>query len=214
MARRCSARAWPEWDPHQWPAQVNSRAQGNGCPVHGANGWNRAKLGHLLSTAWNALAQVDDERARRAIFEAAGALQTPSRQRSVVEAVIAGQLSDDDIIAYIAGEDTPAVTTVLAGHQSHLFGAKDHIPERLRVQVHERDGNACLACGTTTRLTCDHYPPPESLGGATELANLRTLCLSCNCTSAVKALTVEEIRAWRGLPGGEIGTSGRGLTFR
>jgi HNH endonuclease len=189
----------PDDPAHEWVAAVNDRFHGNGCPVHRANGWNRAKLAHFLSTAWNVLTQVDDERARRAIFEAAGALRTPRRQQSVMEAIIAGELADEDVIAYIAGEDTAVVEAVLAGHQSHPFGGKDPIPASLRALVYARDGNACLACGSTARLSCDHYPVPESLGGKTEFGNLRALCMPCNQTSGVKALSIKEIRARRRL---------------
>ena len=49
----------------------------------------------------------------------------------------------------------------------------------LRAAVYERDGNACLHCGTTERLTLDHIHP-WSLGGTDTFDNLQTLCRSCN----------------------------------
>ena len=53
------------------------------------------------------------------------------------------------------------------------------IPEDLRNQVWERDGNKCVICGATEKLSIDHIHP-WSKGGKTEFDNLQTLCKSCN----------------------------------
>lgn len=53
------------------------------------------------------------------------------------------------------------------------------IPDALRQAVYDRDGNACLHCGATERLSLDHIHP-WSLGGPDTLDNLQTLCRSCN----------------------------------
>jgi 5-methylcytosine-specific restriction endonuclease McrA len=53
------------------------------------------------------------------------------------------------------------------------------IPRALRGEVYERDGHACVECGTTQALSLDHIYP-FSLGGPDTLDNLRTLCRSCN----------------------------------
>lgn len=53
------------------------------------------------------------------------------------------------------------------------------ISQSTRRAVYRRDGNRCLACGTRKRLTLDHIYP-YSLGGNDEIANLQTLCQSCN----------------------------------
>lgn len=46
-------------------------------------------------------------------------------------------------------------------------------------EVFARDGFKCVKCGETSGLTLDHIMP-RSDGGSDELANLQTLCLSCN----------------------------------
>lgn len=45
--------------------------------------------------------------------------------------------------------------------------------------VLERDGNKCLSCGTTEKLTLDHIVP-KAKGGDNETTNLQTLCKKCN----------------------------------
>lgn len=53
------------------------------------------------------------------------------------------------------------------------------IPASLRAEIYERDGNACLVCGSADDLTLDHIHP-WSKGGEDTLENLRTLCRPCN----------------------------------
>lgn len=57
--------------------------------------------------------------------------------------------------------------------------AKAKISPRLRRIVFERDGYTCQECGAHRDLTLDHVIP-ESRNGATDAANLRTLCRTCN----------------------------------
>jgi hypothetical protein len=53
------------------------------------------------------------------------------------------------------------------------------IPDELRQQVYERDGYACVECGTAERLSLDHVTP-WSLGGDDTYDNFQTLCTPCN----------------------------------
>lgn len=45
--------------------------------------------------------------------------------------------------------------------------------------IFDRDGNACLKCGSTECLTLDHVNP-ISKGGDSSIDNLQTLCYDCN----------------------------------
>jgi hypothetical protein len=60
-----------------------------------------------------------------------------------------------------------------------LADERPRISEKMRRAVYERDGYACAECGARDDLTVDHVMP-HSKGGATSLANLRTLCKGCN----------------------------------
>jgi hypothetical protein len=58
-------------------------------------------------------------------------------------------------------------------------GRRGGISPKLRAKIYERDGHACLVCGSTDDLTLDHIYP-WSLGGSNDEENLRTLCRGCN----------------------------------
>lgn len=59
------------------------------------------------------------------------------------------------------------------------------IPAWLRAAVYDRDGRACLECGSTRDLSLDHIYP-HSLGGADSMDNLQTLCKSCNSSKGAR----------------------------
>lgn len=64
-------------------------------------------------------------------------------------------------------------------------------PKALRQQVYERDGFACVYCGSTEQLSLDHRTP-EIRGGSHEAANLATACLACN--GAKRDMTEQEFK--------------------
>ncbi|MFJ3037761.1 HNH endonuclease [Streptomyces tendae] len=59
------------------------------------------------------------------------------------------------------------------------------IPAEQRRRIYDRDGNACLLCGTTDDLTLDHIHPWSLYGPDTD-DNLRTLCRPCNSSKGAK----------------------------
>jgi hypothetical protein len=64
-------------------------------------------------------------------------------------------------------------------------GRRRKIPDALRQAIYERDGNACLECGTADDLTLDHIYP-WSKGGEDTFDNLRTLCRPCNSSKGAR----------------------------
>lgn len=60
-----------------------------------------------------------------------------------------------------------------------LPGERPRISDKLRQAVYARDGYRCVKCGSSEELAVDHKWP-YSKGGNTSLANLQTLCKSCN----------------------------------
>lgn len=70
---------------------------------------------------------------------------------------------------------------VLRAHQLGVRSPskKARIPADTRWGVWERDNFTCQHCGCRRNLAVDHIHP-ESRGGGLELANLQTLCRSCN----------------------------------
>lgn len=59
------------------------------------------------------------------------------------------------------------------------------IPRAIRDAVMARDGNACVHCQATEKLSLDHIYP-WSLGGPDTVENLQVLCRSCNSAKGAK----------------------------
>lgn len=50
---------------------------------------------------------------------------------------------------------------------------------KIRSEIYDRDGNACLYCGAGEPLELDHVVP-LARGGSDVVTNLQTLCRPCN----------------------------------
>lgn len=61
--------------------------------------------------------------------------------------------------------------------------------------VLERDGNRCVECGTSERLTLDHIVP-RSKGGTSEQSNLQTMCKPCNERKSDAMPSEADLRRW------------------
>ena len=83
--------------------------------------------------------------------------------------------------AGVSAEYRKLVISVLNGIREAptLFDAlpadRPHISDKMRRQVYERDGWACVECGSPEDLTVDHKWP-HIRGGISELSNYQTLC--------------------------------------
>ncbi len=66
-------------------------------------------------------------------------------------------------------------------------------PKALRQAVYDRDGNRCVYCGSSERLSLDHRTP-EIRGGTHDIDNLATACLACN--GAKRDMTETEYREY------------------
>ena len=53
------------------------------------------------------------------------------------------------------------------------------IPKKRKQKVIKRDGDKCVACGSTKDLTVDHIIP-YSKGGSNAQSNLQAMCYTCN----------------------------------
>lgn len=65
------------------------------------------------------------------------------------------------------------------------------VTQSVRSDVFERDGNVCVRCGATEKLTLDHILP-QSLGGPHIQENLRVMCKSCNSSRPVSGQALRD----------------------
>ncbi len=86
---------------------------------------------------------------------------------------------DEAIGAILAGAFTKVVL-VDGVDVTKVAHVGRHIPATLKTAVMERDGYACVHCGSTTCLETHHYRIEFSKGGKTAYWNLVTLCSRCH----------------------------------
>ena len=68
------------------------------------------------------------------------------------------------------------------------FDRRRSFAASVRRRVFARNGNRCVACGATERLTVDHIRP-VARGGSDDLSNLQTLCSDCNSRKGTKPMS-------------------------
>lgn len=91
----------------------------------------------------------------------------------------------------------------VATQRANRYAKHRHAPGRYTkdqwLELLERCGNQCLACGSTERLTRDHIIPLDWPEGTNFLWNIQPLCLSCNATKQ-KRYAIDyrprDIRIW------------------
>lgn len=91
------------------------------------------------------------------------------------------------VVASLAGVPAALLVLVTAAAVGRLWPRRraDKRAQRRRLSMVERtaildrDGWACVWCGSTTDLELDHVIP-FARGGACSATNLQTLCRSCN----------------------------------
>lgn len=98
------------------------------------------------------------------------------------------------------GSSADIIEVVRAYEEARLAKQRRDVSDgewyRLRNEVLERDGHACVYCGARASdrfvLQCDHVKP-RSKGGRSEASNLVVACINCN--SSKRDRTPEEWRA-------------------
>ena len=66
------------------------------------------------------------------------------------------------------------------------WASRPPIPDKTKSAVWQRDGGACVRCGSTENLLFDHIIP-YSRGGDYSVDNLQVLCRSCNRTKGTRS---------------------------
>jgi hypothetical protein len=111
-----------------------------------------------------------------------------------------GLIGDGVVLAwkkrqYVSDASTDRVKRYREARKARGLQAQWQPPKKLRQEIYDRDGNACVYCGATDDLTLDHKVP-EMHGGDHSPENLQTACRRCNAQK--RDLTHEEYLARNG----------------
>lgn len=160
-----------------WQAAIRTRSAGYGCPSCGTHGWNLWKLQVYLRGNWEEIRLLSTlEKCR--ILLSQGILLSTSPVRSVIEALLQGEIDQEQLDLFCGGYPSQ-VNKIAKQHQSVLYKGRSRIPSKLRERIYQRDNYQCLHCYSFDNLSIDHIWP-HSKGGLDIYENLQTLCRSCN----------------------------------
>lgn len=98
---------------------------------------------------------------------------------ALMAAFIDSGFIDDDPAGLRVHDWTDHQPTRKKRRWARLRAAGGEISRMIRYEIFARDGWACLHCGKQYDLTIDHIKP-ISKEGSNDVANLQTLCRSCN----------------------------------
>lgn len=92
----------------------------------------------------------------------------------------AAQAICDDLIArnFLDAAHAEHVATQNQQAQKNAWPSR-HIPNKVRIEVFQRDSGCCVWCGSDENIEFDHVTP-VSKGGESIASNLQLLCRSCN----------------------------------
>jgi hypothetical protein len=90
---------------------------------------------------------------------------------------------------YVSDGSTDRVRRYREARKERGLQAQWQPSKKFRQEIYDRDGNACVYCGSTDDLTLDHKTP-EMHGGDHSPDNLQTACRRCNAQK--RDLTHEE----------------------
>ena len=112
-------------------------------------------------------------RDRKVLWCPACAKRTPTRWKQPIDVIAA---------SHAERHGAPSWSTT---HGTVPAAPRRKISPEKRARVMDRDGRACVWCGSADRLCIDHVVP-LARGGSNDAENLRVLCWDCNTAKADK----------------------------
>lgn len=120
---------------------------------------------------------------RRTVMRAVEVLQQGGFLRVVPRGRANGSMSSNRFVLSVG--TTPAEETAgLKPRKTRAASARRPVSARVRLNTYQRDGYACVLCGSHDDLTLDHIIP-VAVGGTNDPDNLQTMCRPCNSRKGV-----------------------------